>query len=107
VFFYRGDRVFAVRMGPWKAHFTTQSGYADDRVQHDPPLLYHLEHDPREKFNKAESHSEVIGEIRSLLDQHRESLNPREDQLARTFEDGARLPLKKASRVETDTLDRQ
>ena len=35
VFFYRGDRVFAVRKGPWKAHFTTQSGYADDRRRHD------------------------------------------------------------------------
>jgi len=99
VFFYRGDRVFAVRKGPWKAHFTTQSGYADDRQQHDPPLLYHLERDPREKFDKAEEHPEVIEEIRSLLERHRRGLDPREDQLADRFEDGARLPLETAPGV--------
>ncbi|MFB6247036.1 MAG: sulfatase [Salinibacter sp.] len=97
VFFYRGDQVFAVRKGPWKAHFRTQSGYADDRTRHDPPLLYHLEHDPREKFNKAEEHPEVIAEIRALLEQHRKTLDPREDQLADVFEDGARLPLRRDS----------
>ena len=97
VFFYRGDQVFAVRQGPWKAHFTTQSGYADDRTRHDPPLLYHLERDPRERFNKAEERPEVIEEIRALLERHREGLDPREDQLAETFKDGARLPLERAS----------
>lgn len=105
VFFYRGDQVFAVRMGPWKAHFTTQSGYADDRQRHDPPLLYHLERDPREKFNKAEKRPEVIEEIRALLERHREGLDPREDQLAETFEDGARLPLDTASGVEDGSPD--
>ena len=100
VFFYRGDQVFAVRMGPWKAHFTTQSGYADDRTEHDPPLLYHLDRDPREQFNRAEERPEVIDEIQALLERHRERLDPREDQLAETFEDGARLPLEKASSAE-------
>jgi arylsulfatase A-like enzyme len=104
VFFYRGDQVFAVRMGPWKAHFRTQSGYADDRQRHDPPLLYHLDRDPREKFNKAEERPEVIDEIRALLERHREALDPREDQLADTFEDGARLPLERsASEDETSS----
>jgi len=103
VFFYRGDQVFAVRKGPWKAHFTTQSGYADDRTAHDPPLLYHLEHDPREQFNEAEAHPEVIEEIRALLERHREALDPREDQLAETFEEGARLPLERAPTVEADS----
>jgi len=101
VFFYRGDQVFAVRMGPWKAHFTTQSGDAPDRERHDPPLLYHLEHDPREKFNKADSHPDVIEEIRSLLERHRDARDPRKDQLARTFEDGPRLPLEKAPNAES------
>ncbi len=97
VFFYRGEQVFAVRRGPWKAHFRTQSGYEDNRTRHDPPLLYHLEHDPRETFNKAEERPEVIEEIRALLKRHRETLDPREDQLADRFEDGPRLPLEKAS----------
>ena len=103
VFFYRGDQVFAVRKGPWKAHFTTQSGYADDRTEHDPPLLYHLDRDPREQFNRAEDRPEVIAEIRALLERHREALDPREDQLAETFEAGARLPLERAPNVEADS----
>lgn len=100
VFFYRGEQVFAVRKGPWKAHFTTQSGFADNREQHDPPQLYHLEHDPREKFDKAETHPDVIDEIRSVLEYHRDRLDPRDDQLAPTFDDGARLPLETATDAE-------
>ena len=100
VFYYRGEQLYAVRKGPWKAHFTTQAGYGDEPHQQDPPLLYHLEHDPREKFNKAEEHPEVIKEIRSLVKTHRANLRRGEDQLVETFDDGARLPLKRAPEVE-------
>jgi hypothetical protein len=86
-------------MGPWKAHFTTQSGYSDDRTQHDPPLLYHLEHDPREKFDKAEEQPEVLAEIQSLVESHRANLTRGEDQLDGRFEDGWRLPLETAPGV--------
>lgn len=99
MFFYRGEQLFAVRMGPWKAHFTTQSGYSDDRTQHDPPLLYHLEHDPREKFDKAEEQPEVLAEIQSLVESHRTNLTRGEDQLDGRFEDGWRLPLETAPGV--------
>lgn len=104
VFFYRGEQVFAVRKGPWKAHFTTQSGYAEDREQHDPPQLYHLEHDPREKFDKSETHPEVIDEIRSLLERHRDRLDPRGDHLAPTFDDGAHLPLQTTDEDEEGSM---
>lgn len=44
---------------------------------------------------------------RSPLEQHREHLDPREDQLADTFadtfEDGPRLPLEKAPSVEGES----
>lgn len=99
VLFYRGEQLFAARMGPWKAHFTTQSGYADDKEQHDPPLLYHLEHDPREKFNKADEHPDVIEAIRALVETHRDRLEQRPDQLEAQFEDGSRLPLETAPDV--------
>jgi arylsulfatase A-like enzyme len=103
MFFYRGEQLFAVRMGPWKAHFTTQSGYANDREEYDPPLLYHLEHDPREKFNKAEEHPEVLDEIRALVETHRENLTRGEDQLDGQYEDGWRLPLETAPGVSVPT----
>jgi arylsulfatase A-like enzyme len=103
MFFYRGEQLFAVRMGPWKAHFTTQSGYANDREEHDPPLLYHLEHDPREQFNKEEERPEVLADIQSLVETHQANLTRGEDQLDGQYEEGWRLPLETAPGVTVPT----
>lgn len=73
--YYRGDRVYAVRTGPWKAHFITQTAYPDGpAVAHDPPELYQLEIDPSERFDIAAEHPEVIAEIRSRLAEHYDHL---------------------------------
>jgi len=83
VFYYRGVRLHAVRKGPYKAHFITQSAYGKDQpVTHDPPLLYHLGHDPSEKHDIAKAHPDVIAEIRKEVERHRSTLVPAEDQLA-------------------------
>lgn len=102
VLFYRGAELFAARMGPWKAHFTTQAGYSGGPESHDPPLLFHLERDPREKFDRADEHPEVIDRIEALVERHRSNLDPRPDQLAETFDDGSRLPLERAPGVGPD-----
>jgi arylsulfatase A-like enzyme len=48
--YYRAREIFAARVGPFKAHFMTQSGYGGDPpLEHDPPLLYNLEEDPAER----------------------------------------------------------
>jgi arylsulfatase A len=86
MFFYRDDQLYAVRSGPFKAHFFTQPGYgpgSDRRTAHDPPLLYHLEQDPSEQFNVAEQHADVVAEIRRLTDAHRKTLTPVENQLTK------------------------
>ena len=72
VFFYRGTRLFAVRKGPWKLHFLTQSAYVgDEPVVRDPPALYNLDQDPSERFDVAAEHPEVIADILSMVEQHR------------------------------------
>jgi arylsulfatase A-like enzyme len=82
MFFYRGTRIFAVRKGPYKAHFITRSGYGPDReVQHDPPRLYNLNHDPSEKYNIAKDHPEIIEDIRQEVERHRQSIKPVKNQL--------------------------
>jgi arylsulfatase A-like enzyme len=87
VFYYRGTRIFAVRKGPYKAHFITQTGYGGDKpVPHDPPLLYHLGHDPSEKFNIAQDHPDVIADITKEVEKHQRTLTPAEDQLAKRIE---------------------
>ncbi|MEN6429011.1 MAG: sulfatase-like hydrolase/transferase, partial [Phycisphaerales bacterium] len=83
MFYYRGTRLFAVREGPYKAHFITQSGYGGDKpVEHDPPLLYHLGQDPSEKYDIAKDHPEVIAAIQQEVVRHRSELVRGEDQLA-------------------------
>lgn len=76
--YYRGDRVYAARLGPWKAHFRTQTAYPDGPVMtHDPPQLYQLEHDPGERFDVASAHADVIGAISKRLVEHYEFVGMR------------------------------
>jgi len=82
MFYYRGTRLMAVRKGPWKAHFITQPAYGGKASQmHDPPLLYHLEHDPGEQQDVAQDHGDVIEDIRGEVVAHRRRLQPARSQL--------------------------
>ena len=81
IFYYRGERLYAVRKGPWKMHLVTQAGYGDEPHPQDPPLLFHLGHDPSEKYDVAEEHPEVIRELRAVIEEHRANLKRGEDRL--------------------------
>lgn len=73
--FYRGNKVFAVRDGKWKAHFITQTAYPNGQLEyHDPPLLYDLEADPSEKYDLASQFPEVISEIRKIKEIHEKTV---------------------------------
>jgi arylsulfatase A-like enzyme len=79
MFYYRGDELFAVRKGRFKAHFQTALGYGTQEhplkfEKHDPPLLFDLEADPSEKFNLAAEHPQRVAEIIQEADKHRASL---------------------------------
>ncbi len=76
-FYYRGDQLFACRIGQWKAHFDTQDSYAEaKREKQEPPLLFNLAHDPSERFNVASENPEVIKEIRAAIVAHEAKLVP-------------------------------
>jgi len=73
--YYRGTQLYALRHGPWKAHFTTKPGYGPEPAQqHDPPLLFHLGRDPSEQFNVASSNPEVLAEIAKQREQHQSAV---------------------------------
>lgn len=77
VIYYNGDEVYAIRKGPYKAHFTTFSGYGKDTPEkHDPPLLFHLPNDPGERFDIATDHPDIIADIQQELAKHRANLVP-------------------------------
>ncbi len=82
VIYYRGQKVFAIRKGAYKAHFITQSGYGSAGPEiHEVPVLYNLNVDPSEKYNIAEQHPEVIAEIQKILKEHMATVVPVENQL--------------------------
>ncbi|MEX2113752.1 MAG: hypothetical protein WD845_11240 [Pirellulales bacterium] len=73
--YYRGRQLMAARLGAWKAHFKTQAGYGQKEPElHEPPLLFHLEHDPSEQYDVSQDHPEVIAQIRQLVSQHQAEL---------------------------------
>jgi arylsulfatase A len=82
LFYYRGYRLMAVRKGPWKMHLMTQNAYGQrDPVKHDPPQLYHLEHDPGENYELGKQHPEVITDLMQDIKKHQQSLKPAPSQL--------------------------
>jgi arylsulfatase A-like enzyme len=84
VFYYRGPKLYALRHGPWKAHFFTRSEYGDDpEVAHDPPLLHHLDQDPGEKFDVASRHADVVATLRKIAADHAQTLRPVENQIVK------------------------
>ncbi|MEM8713046.1 MAG: sulfatase-like hydrolase/transferase, partial [Planctomycetota bacterium] len=81
--FYRGTELMAFRQGPYKAQFASHIAYVGaKRVQHDPPLLYHLERDPGEKRNLAKQHSDIVQELTAAAEAHRASVERGRSRLA-------------------------
>jgi arylsulfatase A-like enzyme len=81
IFYYRGNQLFAVRKGNFKAHFATAPGYkgryiTEQMEKHDPPLLFNLEEDPSEKFNVAADHPYIIADIQREVEKHKANLVP-------------------------------
>jgi arylsulfatase A-like enzyme len=81
-FYYFGEEVWAMRKGPWKIHRksitpgTTAKWGAWTIVEHNPPLLFHVEHDPSERFDVAADHSEIVRELSALIDAHNAETKP-------------------------------
>ena len=86
--YYRGEKVYAARKGPYKAHYITQGAYGmgGEYTEHPVPLLYQLEHDPSEKYDIADQHPEIIEEINQLVEDHKRTVIPVEDQLRKRIE---------------------
>ncbi|WP_439484298.1 sulfatase family protein [Cyclobacterium plantarum] len=96
VFYYRGQQVYAVRKGDYKAHFITQLEYGNPTAHPvtqppvplentatvlETPLLYNVNVDPGERFDIAADHPEIIAEIRAVMEAHKAGIEPVENQL--------------------------
>ncbi len=83
LFYWRQERLYAVRIGPWKAHFITEGSYGigPKRAEHDPPLLYHLGSDPGERYDVSQQHPEIVARARKVAAEHVQSIQAVVNQL--------------------------
>ena len=85
MFYYRESKLYAVRLGEFKAHFVTKpvyTGRKEEETLHNPPLLYDLGEDPGEHHNVAHLYPEVLDQIQELMRQHQAKMVFGEDMLA-------------------------
>ena len=73
MFFYKGDELYATRLGNFKLHLKTTDWFKEPKT-HDPPLLFDLNIDPSEKFNVAKKNPEKVQEILNLIESHNSKL---------------------------------
>jgi uncharacterized sulfatase len=78
-FFYRQRELYAARQGPYKAHYRTETCYVPEtnRREHTPPLLYQLEQDPSEKYDRSAEQPEVLAAIQALVTAHAATVRER------------------------------
>jgi len=81
--YFRGTKIFALRQGFYKAHFSTMSGFGLDRVRedHDLPLLYHLGIDPEERYDIANNYPKIVTQLRRLRKKLQDNMTYGPDQL--------------------------
>lgn len=83
--YYRGTKLYACRLGAWKAHFQTRTGYGQPKAEnHSPPLLFELRVDPGEKWNVAGMHPEVLQQIEAAVAAHQQGVEAVPNQLEET-----------------------
>ena len=72
--FYRNQDIYAVRKGDYKAHFITETCYLLDtkRTELEKPLLFNVNHDASEMYNKADQYPDIISNIISLKQTHQD-----------------------------------
>ncbi|GAB3921419.1 sulfatase family protein [Larkinella terrae] len=77
VYYYDSDRLYAIRKGPWKAHFTTHPSYSPEApTPHDPALLYNLEVDPGERYEIGSKHPDILEDLKKEFEKHRAGVVP-------------------------------
>ena len=82
VVYYRGQQIYAYRLGNYKAHFKTMPAYGGNEVvEHETPLLYDLGVDPSEMFDVAAEHPGIIKQIMERVSDHSKTVDPVVNQL--------------------------
>lgn len=82
LYYYRSERLQAIRHGQYKAQWIVQYGYPDYSVQVlDKPRLYDLNTDIRELYDIADKHPELMAKFEALREAHLATVKPVVNQL--------------------------
>ena len=82
LFYYRGYRLMAVRLGEWKMHLMTQDAYGQpEPITHETPLLFNLHVDPSEKQDVSKEHPDVIEQLWKVIESHKKTAKHADSQL--------------------------
>ncbi len=67
IFHYYESKLMAVRMGPWKFHFSTKEDYYANVIPRTVPLVFNIRMDPFESYDNKDSYGHLMQNVSWLI----------------------------------------
>ncbi|NMM48274.1 arylsulfatase [Marinigracilibium pacificum] len=67
IFHYYESKLTAVRMGPWKFHFSTKEDYYANVIPRTVPLVFNIRMDPYESYSSTDAYGHLMQKVSWLL----------------------------------------
>ncbi len=67
IFHYYESKLTAVRMGPWKFHFSTKEDYYANVVPRTVPLVFNIRMDPYESYDNKDSYGHLLQKVSWMM----------------------------------------
>ncbi|MUP45635.1 arylsulfatase [Gramella sp. BOM4] len=67
IFYYYESKLTAVRMGPWKFHFSTKEDYYANVIPRTVPLVFNIRMDPYESYDSTDAYGHLMQKVSWLI----------------------------------------
>ena len=67
IFHYYESKLTAVRMGPWKFHFSTKEDYYDSLQARTAPLVFNIRMDPFESYSSTDAYGHLMQKVSWMM----------------------------------------
>jgi len=67
IFHYYESKLTAVRMGPWKFHFSTKEDYYANLIPRTVPLVFNIRMDPYESYDSPDAYGHLMQKVSWLI----------------------------------------
>lgn len=67
IFYYYESKLTAVRMGPWKFHFSTKEDYYANVIPRTVPLVFNIRMDPFESYDSSDAYGHLMQKVSWLI----------------------------------------